>query len=72
MRQTDDRSPHWVVITEAAPAALAGANTGRSPRLKPHRHCRSARSPSRRVGPRGPMDAQAARRGPLSVRAGDQ
>ena len=38
---TDDRVPHKVVITEAAPAALAGANTGRSPRLKPHRHCRS-------------------------------
>jgi hypothetical protein len=32
--RTDDRVP-------AAPAALAGANTGRSPRLKPHRHCRS-------------------------------
>ena len=39
MRQTDDRPPPPVVITEAAPAALAGVNTGRSP--SPIVNCRS-------------------------------
>ena len=43
--------PPLVVIAEAAPAALAGANRGRSPKLKPHRHCRSGSVTSRRVGP---------------------
>ena len=38
--RSDNRAPK-VVLAEAAPAALAAANTGRSPRLKPHRHCRS-------------------------------
>ena len=63
MRQTDDRPPTLVVIAEAAPAALAGANTGRSPRLKIV-IVGLARSPSRRVGPRGPMNTPAGRRGP--------
>jgi len=40
MRQSDDRVPE-VAVAEAAPAGLAGANTGRSPRLKPYRRCRS-------------------------------
>jgi len=43
MRQSDDRVPE-VVVAEAAPAGLAGANTGRSPRLKPYRRVDLARS----------------------------
>jgi hypothetical protein len=67
MPQTDDRSLK-VVITDAAPAALAGAHKPLSIWLG---------QPAGRVGPRDPMDAPAGRAvtegpaGAASVRFGE-
>ena len=74
MRQTDGRSPHWSSSPGPHQRPWQAQTQAAAPGSSPIVIVGLARSPSRRVGPRGPMNTPAGRRGPpmrqRSVRSG--